>query len=212
MIKNIVFDWDGTLVNTLPFLEETFQKTFEYLGIPVLSPKEIRELAHNNPECNILKLAFGEENSLKASQFFNDYTKRHHLRQLQQFSHSLEVLDFCQANNINCYVFSTKKNEFLHREMDSLGWSKYFRKASGAVDASTAKPSTKACLEFFSDQLPPLEELLVVGDGPTDVQVARVWGCKVVIIDTPDKYSGGAPDYKLKSLKEFIPLLQSMLY
>lgn len=212
MIKHIVFDWDGTLVDTLPFLQETFAKTFAYLGEPPMAYAEIRRLLSLHPEKNIFRLIFGEKQAFRASRYFYDYTRRYHLKNLQQISYASEILEYCRQNQIKCYIFSTKRNVVLHRELLFLGWNDYFCKVSGAPENGEAKPNTAACQQFWEGKMPHPAELLVLGDGPTDVKTAQIWGCRAVILDMAQKYRGDNPDYKLKSLKEFIPLLQSMLY
>lgn len=45
MLKGILFDLDGTLVNTLPLIEECYRYTFiEKLGVAVSIPEIMREL------------------------------------------------------------------------------------------------------------------------------------------------------------------------
>ncbi len=212
MIKYIVFDWDGTLVNTVPFLEKTFNHTFETLQLPAVPYDKIRRAAANCSGQGLFAAVFGKEHCEKAKKVFYDYTQKHHLEWLEVFRHAEEVIRFCIQNNLQCYILSNKKSEVLKQEVEYLGWSNYFYKISGAGECSIDKPAAEPCHALFDNKIPPNSEILVVGDSPTDIKMAKVWNCACVIIKSGRAYRGIKADYKLESLAEFIPLIQSMLY
>lgn len=212
MIKYIVFDWDGTLVNTVPFLEKTFNHTFETLQLPKVSYDKIRYIASNCNGQGVFSAVFGEKYCEEAKKVFYDYTKKHHLELLEAFHYAEEVIRFCVQNNLQCYILSNKKSEVLKQEVEYLGWNNYFYKISGAGECSIDKPAAEPCQALFDNKIPQSDEILVVGDSPTDIKMAKVWNCTCVIIKSGRAYRGIRADYKLESLAEFIPLIQSMLY
>lgn len=212
MIKCVVFDWDGTLVDTVSFLEETFKETFKYLNQKNIPYDDIRKIAGGCNGQGLFKEVFGEQHTEKAKNFFYDYTSKHHLDKLKSKSHAEDCLKYCVDKGISCYILSNKRNEVLKKEVEYFGWSKYFTKISGAGDYFVDKPSKEACLNFFNKKLPNANEVLVLGDSVCDIQTAKVLNCKCVLLQSNGEYKGEDSDYKLKSLEEFIPLLQSMLY
>lgn len=212
MLKNIVFDWDGTLVDTLPFLHETFKKTFEYLKRKPLSYAAIRRLSHQHKDVDLFHSVFGEDDFFKAKCFFYTYTLEHHLDKLSPCPHAQEVLDFCRQNNIQCHIFSNKRHQVLEKEVANLGWSDYFAQICGSGLFSQDKPTPEACTRFWTSCAADKDTTLVIGDGPSDTTSARFWKCPVAIISTRERYIGEKPDYKFKNLHEIIPLLQTMLY
>ena len=212
MIKDIVIDWDGTLVDTLPFLHETFKKTFEYLKRKPLSYTTIRRLSHQYKNVDLFHSVFGEDEFLKAKCFFYTYTIEHHLDKLTPCSGAQEVLEFCKRADIKCHIFSNKRHQILKTEVEKLGWSNYFEQICGSGLFSQDKPTPEACTRFWTSCAADKDTTLVIGDGPSDTTSARFWGCPVAIVTTSERYIGEKPDYKLKNLHEIIPLLQSMLY
>ena len=212
MISDIIFDWDGTLADTLPFLQETFDKTLQHIGHNPMSYAEIRRIIYENRGGDLYRSVFGERDFFRAKQFFYSYTLHHHLSNLISFPGAEDILSFCCNQGIRCHIFSNKHSKILRREISCLGWEKYFTQIHGGGDFSEDKPVAQACLEFWGAAMPPRDRLLVVGDGPADTQTARFWKCPVVIIDEKDAYIGEEPDYKLQKLMDFIPLLQTMLY
>ena len=212
MLRDIVFDWDGTLVDTLPFLQETFRKTFEYLKRKPLSYGTIRRLSHQNKDDDLFHSVFGEKDYFKAKCFFYTYTLEHHLDKLAPRDGAQEILDFCRQSNLKCHIFSNKRHQILENEIKHLGWSSYFAQVCGSGLFSQDKPTTEACERFWASSAAAQKSTLVIGDGPSDTTSARFWGCPVAIILSSERYIGEKPDYKLKNLHEIIPLLQTMLY
>ncbi len=212
MITDIIFDWDGTLVDTLPFLKETFDKTFEHLHLVPMSYEQIRKKIHENFSKDMFVVIFGEENAYNAKRFFHTHTLRYHLQQLQATKGAQIVLDFCLQHNIRCHIFSNKKTSILQQEMEMLGWNKYFSTICGAGDLSQDKPTLQACNDFCTKADLTPNNTLFIGDGPADTVSARFLNCPVAIICTNESYIGPKPDYTLQNIQEILPLLQTMLY
>lgn len=122
MIDDIIFDWDGTLVDTLPFLKETFDKTFEHLGRKTMSYAEIRRVIHENQGVDLFHSVFGARDFFQAKRFFHTYTLRHHLQNLSPLPGAEDILGFCRGQGIRCHIFSNKRGSILRSEVSGLGW------------------------------------------------------------------------------------------
>ncbi len=212
MIKHIIFDWDGTLVNTVRFLKISFEETFSRFNITNITYQYIREICAANPDKNIFELVFEPEIRNEAKQYFYAFMRENHLKYISKRRGAEDILTFCRNNNIKCYIQSAKNREILRREIEFCGWTDYFVRICGLGDYVTNKNEAAACTRLFCGQIPPAEEMLVLGDGASDVEMARTLGCQVIIVKSYGRYIGQQPDYKLHSLKDFVPLLQTMLY
>lgn len=212
MIKHIIFDWDGTLVNTVRFLKISFEETFAHFRIRNINYQHIRELCAANPDKNIFELVFAPDIRTTAKQYFYNFMRQNHLKYVSKRRGAEDILNFCRQKNIKCYIQSSKDSEILRREIEYCGWTDYFVKICGSGDYISNKNEAAACAGLFCGKIPPAEDMLVLGDGASDVEMARTWGCPAIVVKSYGRYVGPQPDYRLRSLKDFIPLLQSMLY
>ena len=82
-----------------------------------------------------------------------------------------------------CAVVSNKDGDFVRREADSLGLTKYFAAIVGAGDAVRDKPDRapfEMALRPFN--LAPGPEIWYVGDTALDMQAAHECGCVAVLL------------------------------
>lgn len=212
MIKDIIFDWDGTLVDTLPFLKETFDKTFSHLHKEQMTYEQIRRIIHENSAQDMFISVFGQDDSYHAKRYFHTYTLQNHLQKLSPTHGAEDILSFCKKQNIRCHIFSNKKGNILRREIKALGWQDYFYSIAGAGDLTTDKPTSTACKEFCMRNSIDTSKLFMIGDGPADTLSARFLNCPIAIICNQESYIGPKPDYTLQNIQEILPLLQTMLY
>lgn len=150
MIDDIIFDWDGTLVDTLPFLKETFDKTFEHLGRKTMSYAEIRRVIHENQGVDLFHSVFGARDFFQAKRFFHTYTLRHHLQNLSPLPGAEDILGFCRGQGIRCHIFSNKRGSILRSEVSGLGWEKYFSRICGAGDCAEDQAVTGGLLRILA--------------------------------------------------------------
>lgn len=212
MIDDIIFDWDGTLVDTLPFLKETFDKTFEHLGRKTMSYAEIRRVIHENQGVDLFHSVFGARDFFQAKRFFHTYTLRHHLQNLSPLPGAEDILGFAAGRGSAATFSATSAAAFCAVKFPVSAGKNISPESAAPEIAPKTKPSPEACCAFWHHETPPKDRILVVGDGPADTEAARFWNCPVVIIDEKKAYIGAEPDYKLQKLMDFIPLLQTMLY
>ena len=209
-VKHIVFDWDGTLADTIPTLKSAYDATFTALGLPPMTYEQVKEAAGKYSNRNIFQNVFGDNIATKAKEVFYRFIQENHLRLLSPFAGAEDILRYCREHNISCHILTNKNRPYLNAEINKLGWSKYFDRIIGAGELEHDKPHADACAALFQDQCPPAAEMLVLGDGSADVAMARFWGCPSVIVDAKNTYKGLPADYIIRSLPEFIPLIESI--
>lgn len=213
--KAIFFDWDGTLVNTLGLLSVAHNHVRAELGFPLWS-KEEYTAAMTRSTRELYPILYGER-SAEAQVILYDYIKANHLEYLEKMPGAVELLDQIQALGIPMGVVSNKRDDVLVREVEALGWEKYFGVYNGAGVAAQDKPS--AVPLFHAMALHPggvtPEGFMYVGDTETDLRAIREAGCIGVFVqhDGPreDLVETYKPDIVVNNLHELSEMLIEIL-
>ena len=204
MIKYAVFDWDGTLADTYPVLYQAYTLTSDALNLPKRSLSEIKTITGKIPNRETFAYLY-EKKSDMAKTIFYDYIDRHHLDGLKPIDGAKEVLDFCLQNNITPLLITNKTEKYLKKELKFLGFQKYFKKIVCAGRYEQDKPGIKACLALFDGLIPPSDEIVVIGDGASDIAVAKVYGAKSIIYQNKAK-----GDYNIDTLSQAIEIMKRL--
>ena len=169
MIRNLIFDWSGTLVDDLPAVWEASNWVFERAGVAPLSLEEFRA-----------------EFCLPFKDFYDRYVPRVRLpelevwfhtrfRQLQHTARELpqarDFLLFCRQRGVRCFLLSTLREEYFLSQSRELGFEGFFEETYlGVLDK---RGKIAELLETHG--LAPAETLFV-GDMRHDIETARHGG------------------------------------
>ena len=178
----LFFDWDGTLVNTLPGLRDAHNHVRTSYGYDAWTEAEFRaNLRHSARE---LYPRVYRENTTEALELLYEYVKKHHIATLEVLDGAPELLEAVSRLNIPAALISNKRHDTLLREVEHLGWTPHFRACVGAGQAARDKPAADPvllALERSGLALDP-SELWYVGDTVTDLEVAAAVGCRSVLL------------------------------
>ena len=204
MIKYAVFDWDGTLADTYPVLYQAYSLIFSKLNMPLPSLNEIKNITGKLPNNQIFSHLYGSKAEI-ARPIFYDYITKHHLKGLQMMSGAKEVLDFCLKKGITPLLITNKTGKYIKEELEYLGLEHYFKKIVHAGQTREDKPHPTACRALFDSCLPPSGEIIIIGDGASDVEVAKFYGAKSIIYKSKAK-----GDYNIDSLSQAIEIMKGL--
>lgn len=180
--KAVLFDWDGTLVDTIPGLRVAHNHVRTTLGFePWTEAQFWQNLKHSARE--LYPVVYGDKSD-KAMEILYDFVDKNHLDYLSELQNARAVLEALNGQGIHCGVVSNKRHEYLMREIKHLGWQDYFFDAMGAGVATRDKPSADPLflmLDRTSRGLLP-QEVWMVGDTETDLAAGMAAGCPTVLI------------------------------
>lgn len=182
MTKAVFFDWDGTLVDSLPMLFAAHNHVRDYMGHPQWTMEEYLEaLIHSTRE--LYPRLYGERWEEGADVLYK-YITDNHLQQMTLLKGGEDVLKMLKDRGVPMGLVSNKRNDVLRREVEHLGWQKYFDVYIGAGVAKKDKPSGEPLLHALT--LHPhrltIDQILYVGDTESDLSCAREAGCPCAFI------------------------------
>jgi len=206
--KYVVFDWDGTIADTYPVISAAFEYAFEKVKGKRVAYDEIKKITSGMQNREIWKHLFGDMHN-EGKNFYTEYIEQYHIKNLNTISGAKELLDFCRSKGMQNYLCTNKRTKFINQELNYLNLCDYFKKIVAAGEYEEDKPSPIACREIFDNNLPPVKDIVVIGDGEGDVKSAMALnGADSIIYDPENKYKGIKPTYKVKSLAEVKAILE----
>lgn len=174
-IKGVVFDLDGTLLNTLDDLTAAVNYGLAACGLPARSRDEVCSFVGNGMERLIaLSVPEGSSENTRQAVFaaFKEYYAQHGQDQTAPYPGIIELLAALREAEIPMAVVSNKLEEAVEC-LRAHYFGEYIRVAAGDRPGRQRKPapdSTFAALEQLD--LAP-EEALFVGDSDVDIMTAE---------------------------------------
>lgn len=195
--KAILFDWDGTLVDSFDFLAAAHAHTCRELQRPIITPEMFKEY-FGKPREFLYKELYGAENIEAAKSIFEAYVIARHMIDLKQMEGAHGLVKSLHGLGMACGIISNKKGALITEEVSSYGWDKYIDVIVGAGEAENDKPSGAPLLlgaEKIDESLKP-EECFYVGDTDNDLAAAQDAGMIAILIGQGDKAEKLNIEYK----------------
>jgi|GEM_PF-7052550 len=213
---NIIFDFDGTLVDTRPGLVAAFQSMMEEMGVVPADENTIIGLI-GVPLRQVAGalLSTNNENLLdKASESFRkNYSKEENIRNNILFDGILELLEVIKKNHGQNFIVSNKIDVFLSKILEQHDLKKMFT-AVRATDGKDAKSKKSDYVEevMKSNNLDKAKTC-IVGDTKSDIiagknnsiyNIGITWG-----YGTKEDLSSAGADIIFESVEELKNFLLS---
>ncbi len=178
----VVFDWDGTLMDSEAHIVTSMQHALKDLDLPVLSREKIRDIIGLGLREAILRLLPGcEEDVLSAIidryryHFFTDDP-------CEPFMGAEQVLQHLHEAGYLLAVATGKGRQGLDRVLQNTGFSQYFAETRCA-DEAHSKPHPQMLLEIMDILDVDADRTLMVGDTEYDLEMANAARTAAVGVD-----------------------------
>lgn len=178
----IVFDWDGTLIDSTETIATAIRRAAADLNLP--DPG--RERASSVIGLGLMQalaIAVPELPAERVPEFADRY-RAHYVAgesRLQLFPNARELLAKLRASQRKLAIATGKSRAGLARALDSLNLTNQFD-ASRCADETEAKPHPKMLLELSEELQTEPARMLMVGDTTHDLQMAAAAGAAAVAI------------------------------
>lgn len=172
----ILFDWDNTLVDTMPLICASINKALTHFGMGPWSEAKVKQEIQLSARDGLP--AFFGERWQQALSIYRDYYHQHHLDFLTPFDGAHDLIEYLHIQKIPMGLVSNKQGDTLRKEVCHLKWDHYFSAVIGAGDAEKDKPNPEpARLALEQMQQVPSLNVWFIGDAPVDWQCAEAIGC-----------------------------------
>ncbi|GAB6184081.1 HAD-IA family hydrolase [Thermodesulfovibrio hydrogeniphilus] len=179
----IIFDLDGTLVDSCEDIRQALNYCFAKKGIKGFSYEEVRQMVGEGVNRLIEKALSARNVSMPIQELLDCFVSYYH-EHIADFSQlypdvreTLEALeDFKKA------VISNKLTALTIKTMEHLDILKYFDFVAGSDTFSERKPSPLPIFETIKKFNTSPDKTIIVGDSDIDIQTGKAAGVKVVAV------------------------------
>lgn len=196
--KLVMFDLDGTLVDSVPDLAAAIDTMLGRLGRPAAGTENVRDWVGNGAAVLVRRALAGsiEHAAVDDAQadsalavFLEAYSGEHRLTTV--YPGVIALLDWLQARQVPMAVITNKPQRFVAPLLEQVGLGGYFKWLIGGDTLAQQKPHPAALLHVMQQAGVSSDESLFVGDSRNDVLAARAADVKVVAVSYG--YNHGEP-------------------
>ncbi len=185
----IVFDLDGTLIDTAPDLIDTLNVVFAREGLPPVPYETARNLIGGGARMMIARGIEAEDRTVAPAELerlFQDFLahySEHIADRSQPFPGLTDALDALAANGSR-FAVCTNKLEYLSvLLLKQLGLAQRFAVICGQDTFGVQKPDPEVLRRTIAAAGGTLRKAIMIGDSLTDIRTARAAGIPVIAVD-----------------------------
>lgn len=211
MIECVLFDLDGTIVNTNELIISSFMHALKENNLPPLTREQI--IPHMGTTLQQQMSVFSglvDTSVLELS--YRAYNNAHHDELIGSFPHVNETMDELVRRGMKLGIVTTKIRPTTLKALELFDLLKYMETIVTVTDVVHPKPHAEPVLTAIrSLNVDPLKTLMV-GDSVVDIQSAQAAGVRVAAVawslkgeETLRKYD---PDYIIHDMTDLLTIVE----
>ena len=214
-IFTVLFDLDGTLVDTAPDLMRAHNHVMEKFGYPTKSTEEIRNLVGQGAGAMLgrsiwgqAKKEFGkvEDQKIKKQMIdaFVDYYGKNIINESTLINGVKEFLKWCKEKNISMAVCTNKQEHLAIDLLKKIGIYDYFEYVAGSNTFDYCKPDPRHLTNVIEILGGEIKRSIMIGDSETDANAGKNAGIPVILLEDGYTEKNTTEIYHNHLIKDFI--------
>lgn len=211
-IRHLIFDLDGTLVDSRLDLSNSINGMLRHFGKPTL-PNEVIASYIGDGAPMLVRRSLGDPDDetyvQRALEYFLVYYRAHKLDNTYVYPGIKESLDAIRfgknGNAIKMSIFTNKPVNPARAIVEALGLKPYFFQVYGGNSFHTKKPDPAGVEALLQEAHTEPQETVIVGDSDVDVLTARNAGTFSIGVGygfAPHTFVDAAPDLLVETPEE----------
>ena len=211
----VLFDLDGTLVDTAPDLMRAHNHVMQKFGYPTKSTEEIRNLVGKGAGAMIgrsiwgqAKKEFGKVNDEKVKKEmvteFVDFYGKNIINESTLIRGVKEFLNWCKDQSISMAVCTNKQEHLSNDLLKKIGIYDYFEYVAGSDTFDYCKPDPRHLTSVVEIIDGDIKKSIMIGDSETDANAAKAAEIPIILLE--DGYTEKNKDeiYHNHLIKDFV--------
>ncbi|MHC1721555.1 MAG: HAD family hydrolase [Clostridiaceae bacterium] len=209
----VIFDLDGTLLNTLDDLTDSVNYALSHNGIPCRKKEEIRKFLGNGAAILMERSIPEGSKDPKYGKCLSDF-RGHYICNMQKktgpFDGIMELLEKLSKENFKLAIVSNKFDKAV-KGLNKTYFTKYITIAIGESEHIAKKPAPDTVLKAIAELGSTADKTIYIGDSEVDIETARNSGTKCVCVTwgfrDREFLEHRSPDYIIDNPMELIDIL-----
>ena len=190
----VLFDLDGTLVDTAPDLMRAHNHVMKQFGYPTKSTEEIRNLVGQGAGAMLGRSIWGqakkefskvEDEKIKKEMVteFVDFYGKNIIHESTLINGVKEFLQWCKVQNISMAV-CTNKQEYLSNDLlKKIGIYDFFEYVAGFDTFEYCKPDPRHLTTVVEILNGDINKTIMIGDSETDANAAKAAEIPMILLE-----------------------------
>ena len=182
MIRNVIFDLDGTLIDTSEGIKESIKYAVQMLNYPCLNNDKLLKFIGPPLKDSFLRyLVNNEEEAEKAVRHFREYYGNKGLLQAEPYEGIYGLLEALRDRNVDLAVATYKLEKYATKMLKYFKMDRYFKSVHGgdADGRLKKKEIVQRCLDDMSGLM---DETVLIGDTSNDGKSAEELGMSFLAV------------------------------
>ncbi len=211
----ILFDLDGTLVDTAPDLMRAHNHVMKQFGYPTKSTDEIRNLVGQGAGAMLgrsiwgqAKKEFGkiEDEKIKNQMVkeFVDFYEKNIVKESTLIRGVKEFLVWAKNKNISMAVCTNKQEHLSIDLLKKIGIYNFFEYVAGHNTFDYCKPDPRHLTSVIEILDGDIKKSIMIGDSETDANAAKAAGIPIILIEDGYTEKNTTEIYHNHLVKDFV--------
>lgn len=209
MKKHIIFDFDGTLANSIEVVVKVYNGLAEQYSFNQINPNEYRNMMKLSLREKIKVLNIPMSKVLVIRKFSQEFKRQYkfHLKSLQLFNGMLEVLSTLYEKGYTLSIITSNSESNIMAYMDQQGIS-YFDQVKSSKGLFAKDKSLK---QYMRSNRLSNKDLIYIGDEVRDIQACKKMNVEVIAVtwgmDQRQALLAENPDHIVNKPNEILNLI-----
>ena len=211
----VLFDLDGTLVDTAPDLMRAHNHVMKKFGYPTKSTEEIRNLVGKGAGALIGRSIWGQAKKefhsvldLKIkdemSKEFVNYYGKNIINESTLIKGVKDFLIWCKNQNISMAVCTNKQEHLSNDLLKKIGIYDFFEYVAGSDTFDYCKPDPRHLTSVVEILDGDVNKTIMIGDSETDANAAKAAEIPVILLENGYTEKNTTEIYHNHLIKDFI--------
>lgn len=209
-MKALLFDFDGTLLDTNDLIIKTFMHVLEERFPGQYSPKDCMEFIGPSLYETFEQLTPDEVEEMVEK--YRLWNQTHHDELVTEFDGVVPTLELLKQQGIRMAIVSTKRRDTIEKGLDLMGAKHLFEFWIGLDDVKHVKPHPEPVLLAIDKLGVEKEDVMMIGDNYHDIEAGKNAGVKSAGVAWSLKgeefLKQFNPDYMLQHISDLLTIVK----